>query len=64
MSESPGQERGVIAWMASNPVAANLLMLVVMAAGLQGVFSITKETLPTFPSTTLYDHRALSRQRS
>jgi multidrug efflux pump subunit AcrB len=49
---SPVQERGVIAWMAANPVAANLLMLVVMVAGLQGLFGITKEVFPSFPSET------------
>ena len=38
-----GQERGVIAWMANNPVAANLLMLVVMIGGLAAINNLTKE---------------------
>ena len=47
------QERGVIAWMATNPVAANLLMLVVMVAGMKALFTIQKEVFPTFPSEML-----------
>jgi multidrug efflux pump subunit AcrB len=45
-----GQERGIIAWMANNPVAANLLMLVVMVGGLASTFNLTKEVFPTFPT--------------
>ncbi len=41
------QQNGIIAWMARNPVAANLLMLVVMVAGIQALFDITKEVFPT-----------------
>ncbi|WP_101757657.1 efflux RND transporter permease subunit [Oceanicoccus sp. KOV_DT_Chl] len=47
MSKLP-LETGIIAWMARNPVAANLLMLVVMVAGIQSIFTITKEVYPTF----------------
>ena len=43
----------MIAWMAGNPVAANLLMLVVMVGGLASVQGITKEVFPTFPSDTV-----------
>ena len=39
--------------MASNPVAANLLMLVVMVGGLASVGGITKEVFPSFPSETV-----------
>lgn len=39
--------------MAGNPVAANLLMLVVMVGGLASLDGITKEVFPTFPSETL-----------
>ena len=39
--------------MAGNPVAANLLMLVVMIGGLASVGGITKEVFPTFPSETV-----------
>ncbi|GAB5453585.1 MAG: efflux RND transporter permease subunit [Halioglobus sp.] len=44
------RERGAIAWMANNPVAANLLMLTIMVGGLAALGSITKEVFPTFPS--------------
>ncbi len=49
----PLEERGIVAWMAGNPVAANLLMLVVMVGGLASLDNITKEVFPTFPSETL-----------
>lgn len=39
--------------MAGNPVAANLLMLVVMVGGLASIGGITKEVFPTFPSDTV-----------
>lgn len=45
-----GQEKGVIAWMANNPVAANLLMIVVMIGGLAAINNLTKEVFPTFPT--------------
>jgi multidrug efflux pump subunit AcrB len=48
-----GAERGVIAWMANNPVAANLLMIVVMLGGLAAINSLTKEVFPTFPTETI-----------
>lgn len=51
--ENLPKETGVIAWMANNPVAANLLMLVVMVAGIQGMFNVTKEVFPTFSVNTL-----------
>ena len=47
------QEKGIIAWMAHNPVAANLLMLVVIVAGVQGLFNITKEVFPAMFTETL-----------
>ncbi|WP_019529907.1 efflux RND transporter permease subunit [Dasania marina] len=46
-------ERGVIAWMARNSVAANLLMWIVIAAGVNALFTITKEVFPSFPSEVL-----------
>lgn len=39
---------GAIAWMAQNPVAANLAMLVIAAAGAFAVFSIKQEVFPEF----------------
>ena len=41
-------EKGIIAWFAANHVAANLLMLFIIVAGLMSVASITKETQPEF----------------
>jgi multidrug efflux pump subunit AcrB len=47
---SPGktEEKGVIAWFAANHVAANLLMFLIIVAGLFSVGSIRKETNPEF----------------
>lgn len=44
------EEKGAIAWMANNPVAANLLMIVVMIGGLAAITDLTKEVFPTFPT--------------
>ena len=41
-------EKGIIAWFAANHVAANLLMLFIIVAGLISSFSIRKETQPEF----------------
>jgi multidrug efflux pump subunit AcrB len=46
-------ERGIIGWMAHNPVAANLLMLVVLVGGLAALYGMTKEVFPTFPTETV-----------
>jgi len=40
------EQKGLIAWFAANHVAANLLMLLIIVAGLLSVFSIRKETQP------------------
>ncbi|MEE4301039.1 MAG: efflux RND transporter permease subunit, partial [Pseudomonadales bacterium] len=45
MSQLP-EQRGLIAWFARNPVAANLLMLLIVCAGLFSLWSIRKEALP------------------
>ena len=39
---------GIIAWFARNPVAANLLMLIIMAAGLGSAFTIQRAMFPVF----------------
>jgi multidrug efflux pump subunit AcrB len=39
-------QTGIIAWFARNPVAANLLMLVIMAIGLGSAFSIQRAIFP------------------
>ncbi|MEM1188518.1 MAG: efflux RND transporter permease subunit [Pseudomonadota bacterium] len=46
------QMSGAIAWMAQNPVAANLLLLIVALAGLAAISTLDKEVFPTFPSET------------
>tara|TARA_R110002110_G_scaffold415561_2_gene651000 strand:+ start:233510 stop:236680 length:3171 start_codon:yes stop_codon:yes gene_type:complete len=40
------KQKGVIAWFAYNPVAANLLMLVIMAVGLGSAFTIQRAMFP------------------
>ncbi len=42
------REKGIIAWFAANHVAANLLMLFIIVAGLISAFTIRKETQPEF----------------
>ena len=41
-------ETGIIAWFASNHVAANLLMLLIIAFGIVSSFTIRKQTTPDF----------------
>ncbi|MFK7828315.1 MAG: efflux RND transporter permease subunit [Congregibacter sp.] len=48
----PEWNRGPIAWMASNPVAANLLLLIVAVAGLFSIEALDKEVFPSFPTET------------
>ncbi len=43
-----GTEKGLIAWFAANSVAANLLMLFIIVAGLISVLTIRKQTTPDF----------------
>lgn len=42
------KDSGPIAWMAQNPVASNLLMVVILVAGLLGVSTIKQEVFPEF----------------
>ena len=42
------QPKGAIAWMAANPVAANLLMLVFIIGGLYQGWNIKQEVFPSF----------------
>ena len=46
----PGEtnQKGIIAWFAANHVAANLLMVFIMVAGLMSAMTIRKETQPEF----------------
>ena len=47
--------KGLIAWFARNSVAANLLMIVIIIAGISSVFSIKQQIFPelTFNSVTI-----------
>ncbi|MEM1260997.1 MAG: efflux RND transporter permease subunit [Pseudomonadota bacterium] len=45
---SEPSRNGIIAWFANNPVAANLLMLIIIGAGLVSSISIRKQTTPDF----------------
>ncbi len=42
--------KGLIAWFARNPVAANLLMVLIIALGLLSVYTIKKDIMPTIDS--------------
>lgn len=50
MSNQPEerQHKGIISWFAYNPVAANLLMLVIMAVGIGSALGIQREMFPQF----------------
>ena len=41
-------EKGIIAWFASNHVAANLLMLMIIVFGIVSAYTIRKQTTPDF----------------
>ncbi|WP_448569575.1 efflux RND transporter permease subunit [Thalassotalea ganghwensis] len=41
-------EHGPIAWMARNPVAANLLMMILLVGGIYTAFTVKKEVFPAF----------------
>ncbi|MFP4650298.1 MAG: efflux RND transporter permease subunit [Desulfobacterales bacterium] len=47
-SENSGGRTGPIAWMAKNPIAANLLMVILLAGGIWTAFAIQKEVFPDF----------------
>ncbi len=44
-----GEPAGPIAYMASNPIAANLLMLGILAAGIVSLGGLEREAWPTVP---------------
>jgi multidrug efflux pump subunit AcrB len=46
-------EKGLIAWFASNHVAANLLMFLIIAFGVVSAFTIRKQTTPDFELNTI-----------
>ncbi len=45
---------GVIAWFAHNPVAANLLMLIILAVGLGSAFNIQRAMFPTLEIEAIF----------
>jgi multidrug efflux pump subunit AcrB len=42
------EKKGVLGWFASNHVAANLLMILIMVSGVMGIFSAKMEVFPEF----------------
>ncbi|MAT93854.1 MAG: acriflavin resistance protein [Halioglobus sp.] len=48
MMQTSTPRKGIIAWFAHNPVAANLLMLIIMAVGLGSAFTIQRAMFPAF----------------
>lgn len=49
----PESQKGLIAWFAANHVAANLLMLFIIVAGIISLFTIRKQTTPDFELNTI-----------
>jgi multidrug efflux pump subunit AcrB len=48
MTTPQEEEKGLIAWFAHNHVAANLMMIIIIMAGLYSVYTITKKAMPDF----------------
>ena len=51
---SVSQKDGIIAWFAKNPVAANLLMAVILCVGLASAFKIQRAMFPAFDIEALF----------
>ncbi|MEJ2128835.1 MAG: efflux RND transporter permease subunit [Woeseiaceae bacterium] len=47
------EQKGIIAWFASNHVAANLLMFLIIVAGVVSSFSLRKQTTPEFEQNVI-----------
>lgn len=45
--------KGLIAWCVNNPVAANLAMLAIVAAGIIGLQNVQRQVFPAFSSNTV-----------
>lgn len=43
------QQQGIMAWFAKNPVAANLLMMIILVVGFFSMTGLRTETFPAFP---------------
>ena len=50
----PHHKKGIIAWFAQNPVAANLLMLIIMTVGLGSAFNIQRAMFPAFDIEAIF----------
>ncbi|MCU4676715.1 efflux RND transporter permease subunit [Catenovulum sp. 2E275] len=46
-------QQGIIAWFTRNPVAANLMMLLIILAGIYSIFTIRKQSFPTITLDTI-----------
>ncbi|MDD3311161.1 efflux RND transporter permease subunit [Pseudodesulfovibrio sp.] len=54
MTTRPGRaERGAIAWMAGNSIAANLMMVLFLVGGLIFAFQVKQEVFPEFETDTV-----------
>ncbi|MEE9427812.1 MAG: efflux RND transporter permease subunit [Paracoccaceae bacterium] len=53
MSQPEINDTGVIAWFVNNPVAANLLFLLIVMLGINGYNSVPRETFPEFELSTM-----------
>ncbi|MEM1154082.1 MAG: efflux RND transporter permease subunit [Pseudomonadota bacterium] len=51
---SPQHPKGIIAWFAYNPVAANLLMLFIIVVGLGAAFTIQRAMFPAIEIEAIY----------
>ncbi|MGB3601721.1 MAG: efflux RND transporter permease subunit [Marinomonas sp.] len=47
------QPKGIIAWFACNPVAANLLMLLIITLGVMNMGALNKEAFPSLPPNSI-----------
>ncbi|AQA19844.1 acriflavin resistance protein [Halioglobus japonicus] len=54
MSTQDQSRSGIIAWFARNPVAANLLMLIIITVGLGSAFSIQRAIFPAFDFQVIF----------
>ncbi len=46
-------QQGIIAWFTRNPVAANLMMILIILAGIYSIFTIRKQSFPTITLDTI-----------
>ncbi|MDT0594375.1 efflux RND transporter permease subunit [Glaciecola petra] len=48
MNSKIDTNKGIVAWFARNNVAANLLMIIIIAGGIAGIFKVQKQIFPQF----------------